>query len=245
MDSPHSLTALIFTAASLGFAHTIVGPGHYLPFASLAKFGNWSYFRTMCAVFACGFAHVLSSLVIGAVGLALGAGVGALERVEGSRADIVKWAFLAFAVAYFAFGLRSALRGGAGSRRPEAGGGAGESSNSCGAGGRQATCGAGAKRGERATFWLLFAVFAFGPCEVLIPLVMYPAASFDWLGVLAVAVAFSAATLLTMLAAVSALYFGLRGVNAGGLERWGNAITGLVFLACAVFMLLGERAHVV
>ncbi len=245
MDSPHSLTALIFTAASLGFAHTIVGPGHYLPFASLAKFGNWSYFRTMCAVFACGFAHVLSSLVIGAVGLALGAGVGALERVEGSRADIVKWAFLAFAVAYFAFGLRSALRGGAGSRRPEAGGGAGESSNSCGAGGRQATCGAGAKRGERATCWLLFAVFAFGPCEVLIPLVMYPAASFDWLGVLAVAVAFSAATLLTMLAAVSALYFGLRGVNAGGLERWGNAITGLVFLACAVFMLLGERAHVV
>ena len=235
MDSPHSLTALIFAAASLGFAHTIVGPGHYLPFASLAKFGNWSYFRTMCAVFACGFAHVLSSLAIGAAGLALGAGVGALERVEGSRADIVKWVFLAFAAAYLAFALRSAFRNGADSRP--------SSEEPGGAGGHRICEGAGARRGDRTTFWVLFAIFAFGPCEVLIPLVMYPAASFDWLGVLAVAVAFSAATLITMLAAVSALFFGLKGVNTGGLERWGNAITGLVFLACAVFMLLGEGAH--
>jgi len=88
---------------------------------------------------------------------------------------------------------------------------------------------------------MLFIVFVFGPCEVLIPLLMAPAAAFDWTGVAMVTLAFSVATLTTMLVMVSALYHGLSliKINMAGVQRWSHALAGLVLMLCAAVMFAG------
>ena len=44
----------------------------------------------------------------------------------------------------------------------------------------------------KTTPWVLFLIFVFGPCEPLIPLVMYPAAKHNIQGAIIVAILFSA-----------------------------------------------------
>ena len=55
------------------------------------------------------------------------------------------------------------------------------------------------------TPWILFVIFAFGPCEPLIPLFIYPAATSGWTGAWVVAVTFSVVTIGAMLAIVLAV----------------------------------------
>ena len=76
------LATLIATAASIGFFHTLVGPDHYLPFIVMAKSGKWSLFKTGCVTVLCGLGHVLSSILLGAIGIALGLAVTRVEAVE-------------------------------------------------------------------------------------------------------------------------------------------------------------------
>lgn len=45
------INILIWTALSIGFIHTIVGPDHYLPFVVMSKARNWSLSKTMVIVF--------------------------------------------------------------------------------------------------------------------------------------------------------------------------------------------------
>jgi len=82
-------------------------------------------------------------------------------------------------------------------------------------------------------------VFAFGPCEPLIPLVMLPAARASGWGVAAVIIAFGAATLATMLAAVWALRRGVGLVQAPRLARFADMLAGLVILACGMLVRFG------
>ena len=46
---------------------------------------------------------------------------------------------------------------------------------------------------------MLYEVITLGPCEVLIPLLMYPAAQESTLGMMLVTLVFGSSTLLTML----------------------------------------------
>jgi hypothetical protein len=66
------LTALLLTAASIGFVPTVLGPDHYLPFVAMSHARNWSRLRTIVITALCGVGHVLSSVVLGLVGLGAG-----------------------------------------------------------------------------------------------------------------------------------------------------------------------------
>jgi len=44
------------TAATIGLVHTILGPGHYIPFIALSKSRQWSGGRTAMITFLCGIA---------------------------------------------------------------------------------------------------------------------------------------------------------------------------------------------
>ena len=48
MNNPVMLLA--FTAASIGFLHTLIGPDHYLPVIAMGKARNWSMPRSMMSV---------------------------------------------------------------------------------------------------------------------------------------------------------------------------------------------------
>ena len=101
---------LILTAASVAFVHTILGPDHYLVFTAMGKARNWSLARTLRLTTWCGIGHVLSSVVIGTIGLFLGAQLSSIVEIESSRGNLAAWALLAFGLMYFAWGLRKAGR---------------------------------------------------------------------------------------------------------------------------------------
>ncbi|MBN2288926.1 MAG: hypothetical protein JXQ83_06295 [Candidatus Glassbacteria bacterium] len=243
------MLALSLTALAIGTTHTVLGPDHYLPFIMMARAGGWSIKRTGFITFLCGVGHVLGSVVLGILGILAGMLVGKLESVEAVRGEVAAVLLMVFGVAYMLWGLWRAR-----SRHPHSHvhlhGGAVVHTHDHG---HPAEHGAGEahlghehdhpqeKTGARAmTPWVLFIIFAFGPCEPLIPLLMYPAAENNFYGTLVVACIFSIATIGTMLAIVLGLYSGLKNLHLGVLERYSHAIAGFAVAACgAAILFLG------
>ena len=223
------LQLLAITAASLGFIHTILGPDHYLPFIVMAKSGNWSGIKTAIITFLCGLGHVLSSVVLGFIGIALGIAVTSLEAVESTRGNIAAWALIAFGLVYMVWGIRKAIK-----NKPHGHLHLGKitihtdpASNSDHVHSLQ-------EQKPNLTPWILFTVFVFGPCEPLIPLVMYPAAKNNMAGVVMVAGIFSAVTIGTMMVTVLTLRAGIVLLPLRSLERFMHAISGAAILICGV-----------
>jgi nickel/cobalt exporter len=235
--SESTVLVLAGTAATIGFVHTILGPDHYVPFIALSKARGWSAARTLAITAACGAGHVLSSVVLGFVGIAIGVALFRLEAIEAFRGEIAAWFLIAFGFTYFVWGLHRALR-----RRPhehEHGhlGGTVHSHEHAHTGEHSPPH---ASRAGSLTPWVLFLIFIFGPCEPLIPLVMFPAAKGNMLDVAVVASVFGVATIGTMLGVVMAAYRGLSFVRVGGIERYAHALAGLtIFLSGGAITLLG------
>ena len=230
-DGPGGLTVLIFTAASVGFFHTLLGPDHYVPFTVMARARNWSLARTAWVTILCGVGHIASSVLLGAVGIALGVAVTHLEGLQSFRASLAGWSLIVFGLLYFAWGLRKGVR-----NRPHTHLHFHESD-----GVHTHThvhhhdhVHVHAGEGMSLTPWILFTVFIFGPCEPLIPLLMYPAARGSYLGVAWVTAVFGAITIMTMLGMVLVSTMGVRFVPLGRLERYSHALAGATICLCGL-----------
>ncbi len=236
------LAALTITAVTLGVVHTALGPDHYVPFAAMARAGGWSRRKTLLITLGCGVAHVGSSVVIGLLGLALGSMVVSLQGLESTRGELAGWLLIGFGLAYFVWGLVRAWR-----NRPHthwhvhADGTIHSHPHVHDADHLHVHEPPFAEEDATAglTPWVLFVIFAFGPCEPLIPLLIYPAAQADPLAVVLVVLAFSAATLLVMLVAVGLLVWGLETLRWAGLHRFSHALAGAAVLGCGVLVKLG------
>ena len=101
---------LCWTAASIGFIHTALGPDHYLPFVMMGKVRNWSIAKTSWVTLLCGSGHVLSSVVLGLLGVYLGTEVLKLEALEAYRGTIAAWLLISFGFAYFIWGIHKAIK---------------------------------------------------------------------------------------------------------------------------------------
>lgn len=99
------------TAAGIGFIHTILGPDHYLPFIVMSKARGWTGRKTAVVTSLCGLGHVTGSIVLGALGIFLGAALFNLETFESFRGDLAAWLLIAFGLVYFLWGIRRAIRG--------------------------------------------------------------------------------------------------------------------------------------
>ena len=84
------------------------------------------------------------------------------------------------------------------------------------------------------TPWVIFVIFVLGPCEPLIPLLMYPAAREDPAGVLLVTGVFGVITVLTMTFIVALALMGLQTVKLKRFEPYGHALAGLAIFACGM-----------
>jgi len=202
-----SLIVLLVSAASVGFLHTLLGPDHYLPFVVLARANDWSVRKTALITILCGIGHVGSSVVLGTVGLVFGLALAKLKMFESVRGSVAAWGLIIFGAAYLAWGVYKAIR-----NKPH----------------KHVDPTAEGKR--KLTVWVLFIVFVLGPCEPLIPLLMFPAAQASAWGVVLVAGVFGVITIATMTAIVLASSFGLRFVKLGRLERYTHALGGVVIL---------------
>ena len=98
--SETTLWSLVAFAPSTGVIHTLAGPDHYIPFIAMAKAGKWSTLKTFVVTVLCGFGHVMSSVVPGLIGVAIGIALARLEAFESFRGDIAGWLLLGFGVAY-------------------------------------------------------------------------------------------------------------------------------------------------
>jgi len=252
--TPDSSTlTFVAAAATVGLVHTLAGPDHYLPFVAMAKARGWRWRKTLVITLVCGVGHVLSSLLLAAGGVALGATFEvAAAKVDGladSRATFATWLLIAFGSIYAAWGLKKAARSHA-HAHPHAH--------------ADGTVHAHAHVHEKAhahphvalaeaaasgdaprpsiTPWILFTLFVFGPCEPLLPLVLAPQVAGNRGVGVAVVVAFTLATLAAMVAAVfvgvKSLSFAT-GPRFATLARFQHALAGLMVLACGVAMKFG------
>lgn len=217
------------TAASLGLIHTVLGPDHYLPFIVLAQSRQWSRIKTAMITLLCGLGHILSSVILGFIGVLFGIAVFKLEAIESWRGEIAAWILIAFGLTYFIWGLHRAIRNQP-HNHPHI-----------------------HKNGERhihlhqhhgnhvhvhdakagsLTPWILFIIFVFGPCEPLIPLLIYPAATNHLMNAVLVATVFGATTIATMLVIVLVSVYGLSKLSWSRFQRFSHAIAGLTIFLC-------------
>jgi nickel/cobalt exporter len=229
------LEILLITAVSIGFIHTLTGPDHYLPFIVMGKARQWSYAKTLWLTVVCGIGHVGSSIILGVLGILFGVGLHHLKIFESSRGNIAAWAFTVFGLIYFAYGMVKAYR-----NRPH------KHFHYHGDGSVHAHdhthfnehTHIHQKEGKKnITPWILFVVFILGPCEPLIPLLMFPAAKKSYVDLILVAVTFSVVTITTM---TTIVFLGLKGfhlIPMKSVERYMHAMAGAAIALCGFAIL--------
>lgn len=221
------------TALTIGFLHTLLGPDHYLPFIVMSKAREWSMFKTIRITVLAGLGHVLSSVLVGIIGIAAGIAIAKIEFFEGFRGNLAAWAFIIFGAGYFAWGIYKAVK-----NKPHKhlhfheDGTAHEHDH---------THESQHKHVHKSiTPWILFTIFFLGPCEPLVPILMYPAATSSVWGTVIVTSAFSLATIGTMTLIVILATYGIKIIKTDKLERYMHAIAGAtIMLAGMAIQFLG------
>lgn len=233
------ILVLAGTAASIGFIHTLMGPDHYLPFIVISRARQWRLSKTLFVSFLCGLGHVLSSVVLGFIGIALGIAVFKLENVEAIRGGLAAWLLIGFGLAYFLWGLRRAIKNKP-HRHLHLHTDGDEHVHDHQHVQEHAHFHDQKAKQPNLTPWILFAIFVFGPCEPLIPMIMYPAAQHNISGVILVASAFGITTILTMLTIIALTSWGISFVKLGKLERYAHALAGaMIFVSGLSVQFLG------
>jgi sulfite exporter TauE/SafE len=226
------INALILTAVSIGFFHTLFGPDHYVPFVAISWARKWSAFKTAVITFLCGIGHILSGAILGLIGVAFGIIVGKLQIIEYFRGNIAAWLLIAFGFVYFVWGLRTAYK-----NKPH--------THSHIHFDHDIHTHEHSHHDQHShihldetkvniTPWVLFAIFVFGPCEPLIPIVMYPAAKHDLTGMWIVTACFGFTCIFTMLVLVLAARSGINLVKLNAMQRFSHSIAGATILLCGL-----------
>ena len=226
------LSALLIAASSIAFFHTLFGPDHYLPFIMMSWARKWSFLKTSLITFLCGIGHIGSSIVLGLVGILLGLAVKGLVHVESIRGNVAAWLLIAFGLVYLVWGLRRALR-----NQPHV------------------HTHAHAEKFIHKhlhshseehlhvhdnedkisiTPWILFVIFVFGPCEPLIPILMYPAAKSNMFDLVLVTAVFGLVTIATMMVVVLISRAGINFLPLMKVQRFSHAIAGASIFLCGL-----------
>ena len=227
------MLTLLAMVASVAFLHALLGPDHFLPFIALSRSRGWSMTKTAAITAGCGVGHAAGSILLGLIGVAAGAALSGLQVIEGLRGELAAWILVAFGIVYGVWGLRRAARGARHSHlHIHADGTRHDHGHNHEQGHLHVHDAPAANGGEKrqgvasVAPWTIFIIFLLGPCEPLIPLMMLPAVSADWVGLALVTGIFTLVTVVTMVSVVSVLVWGVKAMPTRGLERYGHALAG-------------------
>ncbi len=224
-----SATVLMTTAVSVAFVHTLIGIDHSLPFVMIGKARKWSLKKIWAITALCGVGHVLSSILLGGVGIGLGVALEKLEWIEGSRGTFASYLLITFGLVYAAWAfIRSARNKRHSHGHVHSDGTLHKHEH---AHQEEHLHAHEAISTRKTVVWSLFIIFVFGPCEPLIPLLMAPAATHAWWTLIAVTALFAFVTIGTMLLAVTCGYYGLKMSWGTFLERHIHVAAGLMIAA--------------
>ena len=243
---------ILITAALIGFFHTVVGVDHYIPFAALSKANKWSLRKTILIVFICGVGHILGSVLLGFFGIGLGKALTTLIDIESRRGDLAVWFLIAFGLVYTLIGFRRAYKNKPHSHFSQEGGvfehNHSEFEHIHEHEGNIHFHRAHGKHDHEEnrndndlnTFWMLFILFVLGPCEPLIPILMYPAAQADFALLIGVTAVFSAVTIGTMITATTVVLKGISFLPLKSLDRYSHVLAGCSIFLCGVAIMFFE-----
>ena len=224
------LGVLLAAAVTVACLHTAMGPDHYLPFIALSKSRGWAMGKTIFWTIVCGCGHVWSSVLLGLGGAALGWSLSKVKGLENVRGGVAGWAMLGFGLVYGIWGLIRARQ----NRRHKhfdvyEDGSVYVYDHRHGETVRP-------QDRHKVTPWVLFIVFALGPCEPMIPLLFFPAAKNSLTGMLLLILVYTFFTLATMVVMVLSGYYGLQFLKTEKLERYIHALGGLTLFVCGTGM---------
>lgn len=217
IDSPESI--LLSSAAGIAVVHSLIGVDHWLPFVVLGRARGWSLQKVLALTAACGAGHILTSFLLGFIGIGLGVAVADIQWIQESRGNLAAIAMIAFGLTYAAWSFARTRR-----KQRHA------HSHATGLVHAKQDCDQGqapTSSSDALTAGGLFLVFALGPSEPLIPLLMLPALDFGVAAAVSVGLVFGLSSIATMLAAVSVGYAGLRLPNFHGFEAHAHTLAGL------------------
>jgi sulfite exporter TauE/SafE len=167
---------------------------------------------------------------LGVIGIMLGAAVFSLEAIESFRGDIAGWFLILFGLFYTVYGVRFTHKNTSHEHlHPHNGDVLHSHTHS--------------HSGEHSHFhenksmktpWILFLIFVFGPCEPLIPLLIYPASQHSFFGVAVVSSIFAIVTISTMLTIVVLSLTGIKLIPVKKIEKHIHTFAGLVILLCGI-----------
>ena len=219
MPLPAAEHGLLFSLLGGGFVAAFLHaalPTHWLPFVLVGRAQGWTLTRTLGAVGAAAFAHIVSTAVVGS--LIVAAGLALDQWVAGLLPHLSAALLLLFGAFYL---VRAAAR------RPVAANG-------------PAMDLAEPTVSHAAAFWGLVAMLAISPGEVLLPI--YMSSAHEGSAVLALAtLSFLAGTVLGM-----GLFTTLARAGASllRLERWARyegAVLGLALIALGLIVLTHQH----
>ncbi len=222
----NELGLLLSTAIFIGTVHTLIGVDHYVPFVAMSKANHWTLRRTIWVVLICGLGHVLSSVVLGFVGIGVGSALSSLVDIESWRGDIAVWFLIAFGAVYTIWGVVKAIQ-----NKPH--------HHTLSDGSHVEHAHHAKKHTHKiTTFWALFVLFVLGPCEPLIPILMYPAVSHSVGTLVLVTSCFAVCTMGTMLVATLVVLKGINLLPIKRMERYVHALAGLSITLCGVAIIV-------
>ncbi len=230
MDS--QILVLAGAAASIGFIHTALGPDHYIPFIALSKSQNWGKFKTVWVTVLSGLGHVGSSILIGVFGYLIGITLFSLESLESIRGDVAGWLLIILGLLYTIWGLKKSINKEAHSHKHFHSDGTLHEHSHDHKHFNHAHV--HEKKSSNTTPWVLFVIFVFGPCEPLIPLLIYPAASHNFFAVTLISSIFAIVTIGTMLLIVFLGLYGLSFIPMEKIQKHIHTLSGLSILLCGI-----------
>jgi len=191
----------------------------------------------MVITFFCGLGHVLSSVILGLIGIGVGISLNRLVFVESFRGNIAAWLFIAFGLVYMIISIRNLLKNKNHSHSHfHIGGNIHSHEHSH----FHEHTHVHETDVVKTTPWVLFLIFIFGPCEPLIPILMYPAAQNNVSGAILVSTLFSVVTISTMMSVVLVFKLGLSKINLKPFEKFVHLIAGsMIFLSGLAIQFLG------
>ncbi|MBI2173880.1 MAG: hypothetical protein HYU33_01615 [Candidatus Omnitrophica bacterium] len=204
---------LLTSAVSVAFFHALA-PDHWLPFVALAKGSRWKMRHLAFITTIAGLGHVISSLVLGMVGLWAGWALHRMEGTEVWRGNVAIWLLIGFGVAYAIWGLKHA-------QHPHP----------------HVSIEDAVKAYAARRMWMLIAILVFGPCEPLIPL-MFLAYDRGMPSVWMISLVFSIVTVGMVVGQSCLTYAGVRWIHLPLLERYAHAMAGLVIALTGLAVIL-------
>ncbi|MGL4594570.1 MAG: hypothetical protein ACRCUY_07575 [Thermoguttaceae bacterium] len=236
--------ACLLGAGIAGVIHTVAGPDHYLPFIVLAKRCKWNHFQTISWTFICGVGHVISALLLVACFFWFGSllSENQLEWVNEHRSNVAASLLVGLGFTYLIWGIRHAVRNRIHSHEHihvEKGTSEQHDHEHNHAHSHihfhEPKCNKPSNLAS-VTPWILFIIFALGPCEAMLPLLTASAVVGTFCLILTTII-FCSVTIITMMSCVYLGLCGIRAINLQFMDRYSHVLGGMAIMFCGFAVL--------